>query len=61
MLLEMDNSELLSLLKSPASLAAMVEEAVKVVELSKTEVSNQESILPNYLSAEVALNLARFL
>ncbi|XP_016468645.1 polyadenylate-binding protein 7-like [Nicotiana tabacum] len=44
MLLEMDNSELLSLLKSPASLAAMVEEAVKVVELSKTEVSNQDSI-----------------
>nr|DAD48716.1 TPA_asm: hypothetical protein HUJ06_018653 [Nelumbo nucifera] len=56
MLLEMDNSELLLLLESPESLAAKVEEAVQVLKLSKTKVSGQDSIHPNYLSAEVAVN-----
>ncbi|XP_028557027.1 polyadenylate-binding protein 4-like [Dendrobium catenatum] len=39
MLLEMDNSELLLLLESPDALAAKVEEAVQVLKLSKTQVS----------------------
>ncbi|KAG0477313.1 hypothetical protein HPP92_014154 [Vanilla planifolia] len=57
MLLEMDNSELLLLLESPESLAAKVEEAVQVLELSKTKVSSQEALhSSNFLSAEVAVN-----
>ncbi|KAL2229353.1 polyadenylate-binding protein 7 [Sesamum indicum] len=56
MLLEMDNSELLVLLDSPDSLAAKVEEAVEVLKLSKSKVSNQDSLRSNYLSAEVAVN-----
>ncbi|XP_008811028.1 polyadenylate-binding protein 4-like [Phoenix dactylifera] len=56
MLLEMDNSELLLLLESPESLAAKVEEAVKVLKLSKTNVGDQESLRPNYFSTEVAVN-----
>ncbi|XAR69680.1 hypothetical protein NMG60_11001372 [Bertholletia excelsa] len=56
MLLEMDNSELLLLLESPEPLAAKVDEAVKVLQLSKTKVSSQDSLHPNYLSAEVAVN-----
>ncbi|KAK4392127.1 Polyadenylate-binding protein 7 [Sesamum angolense] len=56
MLLEMDNSELLLLLDSPDSLAAKVEEAVEVLKLSKSKVSNQDSLRSNYLSAEVAVN-----
>lgn len=43
MLLEMDNSELLLLLESPESLAAKVEEAVQVLELSKSEWSENSS------------------
>ncbi|MCD7468881.1 hypothetical protein HAX54_007427 [Datura stramonium] len=58
MLLEMDNSELLSLFKSPESLAAMVQKAVEALKLSKTEVSKRDSRLPNHPSAEVAVNLA---
>lgn len=56
MLLEMDNSELLLLLESPEPLAAKVDEAVKVLQLSKAKVSSQDSLHPNYLSAEVAVN-----
>lgn len=56
MLLEMDNSELLLLLESPESLAGKVEEAVEVLKLSKTKVGGQESLHPNYLSSEVAVN-----
>lgn len=58
MLLEMDNSELLLLLESPESLAAKVEEAVHVLEISKTSVGgNQKALHPNnFLSAEVAVN-----
>ncbi|XP_019054344.1 PREDICTED: polyadenylate-binding protein 1-A isoform X2 [Nelumbo nucifera] len=56
MLLEMDNSELLLLLESPESLADKVEEAMQVLKLSKTRVSRQDSIHPNYLSAEIAVN-----
>lgn len=56
MLLEMDNSELLVLLESPDSLAAKVEEAVKVLQLSKAKIGSQESLQPNYLSSEVAVN-----
>ncbi|KAI3447525.1 hypothetical protein Pfo_004190 [Paulownia fortunei] len=56
MLLEMDNSELLLLLDSPESLAAKVEEAVEVLKLSKSKVSNQDSLCSNYLSGEVAVN-----
>ncbi|KAL2481321.1 Polyadenylate-binding protein 7 [Abeliophyllum distichum] len=56
MLLEMDNSELLLLLESPESLAAKVEEAVQVLELSKAKVSSQDAIHSNYLSAQVAVN-----
>ncbi|XP_075510066.1 polyadenylate-binding protein 7 [Primulina tabacum] len=56
MLLEMDNSEILLLLESPESLAAKVEEAVEVLELSKTKMSNQDAMHPNYLAAEVAVN-----
>ncbi|KAL3327686.1 hypothetical protein AABB24_035385 [Solanum stoloniferum] len=51
MLLEMDNSELLSLFKSPESLAAMVQKAVEMLNLPKTEVSTRDSCLPNLLSA----------
>ncbi|XP_060201380.1 polyadenylate-binding protein 7-like [Lycium barbarum] len=42
MLLEMDNSKLLSLLKSPESLGAMVQKAVDVLKHSKNEVSSQD-------------------
>ncbi|XP_073006425.1 polyadenylate-binding protein 7-like [Typha latifolia] len=56
MLLEMDNSELLLLLESPESLAAKVEEAVQVLNLSKGNVGDQESLHSNYLSAEVSVN-----
>ncbi|XP_052173604.1 polyadenylate-binding protein 7-like isoform X2 [Diospyros lotus] len=56
MLLEMDNSELLLLLESPESLSAKVEEAVHVLKLSKTKVSNQDSLHPGYLSTEVTVN-----
>ncbi|XP_022144571.1 polyadenylate-binding protein 7 [Momordica charantia] len=55
MLLEMDNTELLLLLESPESLAAKVEEAVQVLKISKTKMSNQDT-LSSYLSAEVAVN-----
>ncbi|KAJ8532786.1 hypothetical protein K7X08_015675 [Anisodus acutangulus] len=61
MLLEMDNSELLSLFKSPESLAAMVQKAVDVLKHSKNEVSSQDSRLPNSLSAEVAVKLERLM
>ncbi|KAG5584200.1 hypothetical protein H5410_044634 [Solanum commersonii] len=53
MLLEMDNSELLSLFKSPESLAAMVQKAVEMLNLPKTEVSPRDSCLPNLLSAKL--------
>ncbi|KAK4345627.1 hypothetical protein RND71_035803 [Anisodus tanguticus] len=56
MLLEMDNAELLLLLESPQSLVTKVEEAVKVLKLSKAKVSSQESLHPSFLSAEVAVN-----
>lgn len=57
MLLEMDNSELLVLLDSPQLLASKVEEAVQVLDLSKTKLSSgQDAIHPSYLSAEVAVN-----
>ncbi|KAI3706682.1 hypothetical protein L6452_24591 [Arctium lappa] len=59
MLLEMDNLEVLLLLESPESLAAKVEEAVQVLELSnQTKVSSQqqEGLHPNLLSAQVAVN-----
>ncbi|XP_077233411.1 polyadenylate-binding protein 7-like [Tasmannia lanceolata] len=56
MLLEMDNSELLLLLESPESLAAKVEEAVQVLKITKAKVGNKDSLHPNYLSAEVAVN-----
>ncbi|XP_038905827.1 polyadenylate-binding protein 7 [Benincasa hispida] len=54
MLLEMDNSELLLLLESPESLAAKVEEAVQVLKISKTKLSNQDTL--NFLPAELAVN-----
>lgn len=54
----MDNSELLSLFKSPESLAAMVQKAVEALKFSKTEVPSQDSRLPNSLSAEGAVKLA---
>ncbi|XP_057984300.1 polyadenylate-binding protein 7 [Malania oleifera] len=56
MLLEMDNSELLLLLESPDSLAAKVDEAVQVLKLSKTKVTNQDALHTGFLSAEVAVN-----
>ena len=56
MLLEMDNSELLLLLESPDLLAAKVEDAVQVLNLSRTTVSGQDSLQPSYLSAEVAVS-----
>ncbi|PSS23623.1 Polyadenylate-binding protein like [Actinidia chinensis var. chinensis] len=56
MLLEMDNSELLLLLESPESLVAKVEEAEKVLNLSETKVSGQDSLHSNYLSSGVAVN-----
>ncbi|RZC77238.1 hypothetical protein C5167_001419 [Papaver somniferum] len=60
MLLEMDNSELLLLLESPASLVIKVEEAVQILKSSKTTRSSgagQESLHPNYMSAaQVAVN-----
>lgn len=52
----MDNSEILLLLESPKSLAFKVEEAVEVLKLSKTKMSNQDAMHPNYLAAEVAVN-----
>lgn len=54
MLLEMDNSELLLLLESPESLAAKVEEAVQVLKISKTKLSNQDTL--SFLPAELAVN-----
>ncbi|KAL8036285.1 hypothetical protein ABFS82_12G145900 [Erythranthe guttata] len=56
MLLEMDNSELLVLLDSAELLAAKVEEAVEVLKVSKSKLSNQDSLRSNYLSAGVAVN-----
>lgn len=66
MLLEMDNSELLLLLESPEALAAKVEEAVQVLNLSKANkvessggAGNQDNGLQNgtnFLSAGVAVN-----
>ncbi|XP_058204148.1 polyadenylate-binding protein 7 isoform X2 [Rhododendron vialii] len=56
MILEMDNAELLLLLESPESLVTKVEEAVKVLDLSKTQVSGQDSLHSSYLSAEVTVN-----
>ncbi|KAI3883107.1 hypothetical protein MKX03_012507 [Papaver bracteatum] len=60
MLLEMDNSELLLLLESPASLVIKVEQAVQVLKSSKTTRSSgagQDSLHPNYMSAaQVAVN-----
>ncbi|KAK4281582.1 hypothetical protein QN277_013055 [Acacia crassicarpa] len=56
MLLEMDNGELLLLLESPESLTAKVEEAVQVLKNSKTKVSGQDVLHPNFLSAGVAVN-----
>ncbi|KAF5948236.1 hypothetical protein HYC85_014193 [Camellia sinensis] len=56
MLLEMDNSELLLLLESPESLAVKVEAAVRVLEISNTKLSDEDSLHSSYLSAEVAVN-----
>ncbi|KAJ0982368.1 hypothetical protein J5N97_010623 [Dioscorea zingiberensis] len=56
MLLEMDNSELLLLLESPEALAIKVQEAVDVLEASKTKVGGQENMQHFSLSAEVAVN-----
>nr|XP_043613621.1 polyadenylate-binding protein 7 [Erigeron canadensis] len=57
MLLEMDKMELILLLQSPASLAAKVEEAVQVLKKSnQTKVTSHESLQPNLLSAQVAVN-----
>ncbi|KAM7468320.1 hypothetical protein LguiB_015882 [Lonicera macranthoides] len=58
MLLEMDNSELLLLLESPQLLASKVDEAVQVLNLSKTKLSSSQDALhpSSYLSAEVAVN-----
>ncbi|XP_004246907.1 polyadenylate-binding protein 7 [Solanum lycopersicum] len=53
MLLEMDNSELLSLFKSPESLAAMVQQAIETLNFPKTEVSPRDSCLPNLLSTKL--------
>ncbi|CAI9760643.1 unnamed protein product [Fraxinus pennsylvanica] len=55
MLLDMDNSELLLLLESPESLAAKVEEAVQVLELSKAKPKMQFiqiTFLPKLQSTE---------
>ncbi|KAL5976609.1 hypothetical protein ACLOJK_020942 [Asimina triloba] len=56
MLLEMDNSELLLLLESPESLTAKVDEAVKVLEISKATAGSNQDPIQSYLSAEVAVN-----
>ncbi|XVE76070.1 hypothetical protein DITRI_Ditri12bG0143300 [Diplodiscus trichospermus] len=56
MLLEMDKSELLLLLESPESLAAKVEEAAEVLELSNYKVPGQDALHPSFLSAGVAVN-----
>lgn len=56
MILEMDNAELLLLLDSPESLATKVDEAVEVLEVSKTKVSGQDSLRSNYLSSEVTVS-----
>ncbi|CAL5419803.1 unnamed protein product [Camellia sinensis] len=56
MLLEMDNSELLLLLESPESLAVKVEAAVRVLKISNTNLSDEDSLHSSYLSAEVAVN-----
>ncbi|XP_028789976.1 polyadenylate-binding protein 7-like [Neltuma alba] len=56
MLLEMEIRELLLLLESPRFLLAKVEEAVQVLEDSKTKESGQDALHPGYFSAEVAVN-----
>ncbi|PKU61757.1 polyadenylate-binding protein 4-like [Dendrobium catenatum] len=57
MLLQIDNSELLLLLESPEALAAKVEEAAGVLELSKTKMSSHGAISSNnFSSAEIAVN-----
>lgn len=57
MLLEMDNCELQLLLESPESLAAKVDEAVHVLEVSKARAGGvQESLHANFLSAGLAVN-----
>ncbi|WP_285164328.1 hypothetical protein, partial [Mycobacterium tuberculosis] len=56
MLLEMDNSELLLLLESPESLAAKVDEAVRVLEVSQKRANGsdgQETLQSNgFISGE---------
>ncbi|RZC94554.1 hypothetical protein C5167_026285 [Papaver somniferum] len=67
MLLEMDNSELLLLLESPALLVIKVEEAVQILKSSKTTRSSgagQDSLHPNYMSAaqvQKAYTVAHFI
>ncbi|XP_031488439.1 uncharacterized protein LOC116256268 isoform X2 [Nymphaea colorata] len=56
MLLEMDNAELLLFLESPEALAAKVDEAVQVLNLSKAKVESQDVLHSKFLSAEVAVN-----
>lgn len=58
MLIEMDKTELMQLLKSPDSLTAKVEEAIQVLQMSKTKsTSSQEAGVRPFISAgQVAVN-----
>ncbi|KAI9086764.1 hypothetical protein K1719_031358 [Acacia pycnantha] len=56
MLLEMEIGDLLLLLESPRSLFARVEEAVQVLNNSKTGLSAQDALHPRYFSVDVVVN-----
>ncbi|XP_057831145.1 uncharacterized protein LOC131041912 isoform X2 [Cryptomeria japonica] len=56
MLLDMDNTELLLLLESPDSLLAKVNEAVRVLNMSKTKMSVQDANAGNFMASEIAVN-----
>lgn len=56
MLLDMDNAELLLLLESPDSLLAKVNEAVRVLKMSKSKPSVQDANTENFRASEIAVN-----
>lgn len=51
MLVEMDKSELLLLLKSPQHLAARVDEALEVLKSSKKNLAVPKTLYPDYLAS----------
>lgn len=54
MLLEMDKSELLVLLKSPQNLAVKVNEAFEVLKSTKTNMASPNTLRSDYLASGVS-------